>query len=45
MVGSGFVGLALVEEYAIDLLGFDDLGLMSLFMEDGVIERLAFVQE
>ena len=45
VVLAGLVGLALVEQNVIDLLGSDHFRLAGLFMEYGVIQRIVFVED
>ena len=45
MVLAGLVGLALVEQNVIDLLGSDHIRLAGLFVEYGVIQRIVFVED
>jgi len=44
MVGSRFMGLALVEEGTIDVFGFNDLSLVSLLVDNGVIQGFALLR-
>ena len=45
VVLAGLVGLALVEQNVIDLLGSDHIRLAGLFVEYGVIQRIVFVED
>ena len=45
MVLAGLVGLALVEQNVIDLLGRDHFRLVCLFVENGEVEGVVFVKD
>jgi hypothetical protein len=45
MIRSRLVGFALVEQNIIDLLGGRHFCLAFLLVEDGVVQRLAFVED